>query len=115
VPDGGWDRCKRSQTAIGQDSAIRAASRIAAELDRKAIYPMSTAPSLDADPTPVDERGFAALKAEIRDYVENEGERWTELIEAERQVPPEMWDELRERGYLRLAAPASLGGAPSAR
>ena len=71
---------------------------------------MTTAPQLDAEPSPVDEAEFAALKAEIRDYVENEGERWTELIEAERQVPPEMWDELRERGYLRLAAPVSLGG-----
>jgi len=71
---------------------------------------MTTAPLVDAEPSPVDEAEFAALKAEIRDYVANEGERWTELIEAERQVPPEMWDELRERGYLRLAAPASLGG-----
>jgi alkylation response protein AidB-like acyl-CoA dehydrogenase len=71
---------------------------------------MTTAPLVDAEPSPVDEAEFAALKAEIRDYIENEGERWTELIEAERQVPPEMWDELRERGYLRLAAPVSLGG-----
>ena len=71
---------------------------------------MSTAPLIDADPTPVDEAEFAALKAEIRAYVENEGERWTERIEAERTVPPELWVELRERGYLRLAAPRSLGG-----
>ena len=71
---------------------------------------MTTAPLVDAEPSPVDEAEFAALKAEIRDYVNNEGERWTELIEAERQVPPELWDELRERGYLRLAAPVSLGG-----
>jgi alkylation response protein AidB-like acyl-CoA dehydrogenase len=71
---------------------------------------MTTAPLVDAEPSPVDEVEFAALKAEIRDYVNNEGERWTELIEAERQVPPELWDELRERGYLRLAAPVSLGG-----
>ena len=71
---------------------------------------MTTAPLIDADPTPVDEAEFAALKAEIREYVETEGEHWTELIEAERQVPMELWDELRERGYLRLAAPQSLGG-----
>jgi alkylation response protein AidB-like acyl-CoA dehydrogenase len=71
---------------------------------------MTTAPLVDAEPSPVDEVEFAALKAEIRDYVNNEGERWTELIEAERQVPPELWDELRQRGYLRLAAPVSLGG-----
>lgn len=71
---------------------------------------MTTAPLLDADPTPVDEAEFAALKAEIRDYVEHEGERWTELIESEHRVPDELWVELRERGYLRLAAPQSLGG-----
>jgi alkylation response protein AidB-like acyl-CoA dehydrogenase len=71
---------------------------------------MTTAPTIDADPTPVDEAEFAALKAEIREYVETEGERWTRLIEDERRVPTELWDELRERGYLRLAAPQSLGG-----
>jgi alkylation response protein AidB-like acyl-CoA dehydrogenase len=71
---------------------------------------MTTAPLTDAEPTPVDEAEFAALKAEIREYVDNEGERWTELIEAERRVPSALWDELRERGYLRLAAPQSLGG-----
>jgi alkylation response protein AidB-like acyl-CoA dehydrogenase len=70
---------------------------------------MTTA-TLDAAPSPLDEDEFAALKAEIRAYVENEGERWTELIEAEHRVPTELWDELRERGYLRLAAPQSLGG-----
>ena len=31
--------------------------------------------------------------------------RWTELIEREQRVPLELWDELRDRGYLRLAAP----------
>ncbi len=71
---------------------------------------MTTALQIDANPTPVDEAEFQALKSEIRDYVENEGERWTELIEAEHRVPNQLWDELRERGYLRLAAPRSLGG-----
>jgi hypothetical protein len=36
---------------------------------------MTTAPLIDPLPTPVDEAEFAALKAEIRAYVENEGER----------------------------------------
>ncbi|MGC9220117.1 MAG: acyl-CoA dehydrogenase family protein [Solirubrobacteraceae bacterium] len=67
-------------------------------------------PLLDAQPSPLDEAQFAALKAEVRSYVENEGERWTELIEAERRVPRELWHELRERGYLKLAAPESIGG-----
>ena len=71
---------------------------------------MTATPLVDAAPSPVDEAEFAALKAEIRDYVDNQGERWTERIEAEREVPTELWEELRERGYLRLAAPRSLGG-----
>ena len=53
---------------------------------------------------------FDLLKEEITAYVEGEGERWTALIESERRVPPELWDQLRDRGYLRLAAPVELGG-----
>src|ERR1700759_4119115 len=52
-----------------------------------------------------------ARLAEVRAYVENEGERWSEQIEREHRVPLELWDELRDRGYLRLAAPVEYGGA----
>ncbi|MBV8734026.1 MAG: acyl-CoA dehydrogenase family protein, partial [Solirubrobacterales bacterium] len=58
----------------------------------------------------LDESDFVALKDEVAAYVRAEGERWAELIEAERRVPLELWDELRDRGYLRLAAPRSYGG-----
>jgi alkylation response protein AidB-like acyl-CoA dehydrogenase len=51
-----------------------------------------------------------ALEADVRSYVQNEGERWAELIEREHRVPLELWDELRDRGYLRLAAPLEYGG-----
>ena len=51
-----------------------------------------------------------SLEADVRSYVQNEGERWAELIELERRVPLELWDELRERGFLRLAAPVEYGG-----
>ncbi|MBV9685150.1 MAG: acyl-CoA dehydrogenase family protein [Solirubrobacterales bacterium] len=54
---------------------------------------------------------FDALRAEVRAYVEHEGERWAELIEREHRAPLELWDELRDRGYLRLAAPVPYGGA----
>jgi alkylation response protein AidB-like acyl-CoA dehydrogenase len=57
-----------------------------------------------------DELRFAALKAEIAEWVADEGERWTTLIESEHRVPDALWDELRDRGYLRLAAPVELGG-----
>jgi len=57
-----------------------------------------------------DERTFAALEEEIRAYVADDGERWAERIERERAVPLELWDDLRDRGYLRLAAPSEHGG-----
>ena len=62
---------------------------------------MTTAPTTD----------FEALRGEVRAYVEDEGERWAELIEREHRVPLELWDELRDHGYLRLAAPVEYGGA----
>ncbi len=62
-------------------------------------------------PAEFDEVEFAALKQEIRAYVDDQGERWTEIIEAENRVPIELWEELRDRGYLRLAAPREFGGA----
>jgi len=57
-----------------------------------------------------DEAEFAELKAEVAAYVRAEGERWAAAIESERTVPMALWDELRDRGYLRLAAPRAYGG-----
>jgi len=57
-----------------------------------------------------DEAAFAALKAEIAAYVAGPGEDWAARIERERRVPPELWHELRDRGYLSLAAPRAYGG-----
>jgi alkylation response protein AidB-like acyl-CoA dehydrogenase len=61
-------------------------------------------------PSSPDEQQLATLKDEIRAYVDDAGARWAERIERERQVPPELWDELSDRGYLRLTAPAEYGG-----
>ncbi|MBV9004636.1 MAG: acyl-CoA dehydrogenase family protein [Solirubrobacterales bacterium] len=67
--------------------------------------------SADASqPLGPDEVGFAALKDEIGAYVHDAGERWAERIERERVVSEELWSELRDRGYLRLAAPPDCGG-----
>jgi alkylation response protein AidB-like acyl-CoA dehydrogenase len=63
-----------------------------------------------SSPESLDEEMFAALKTEIAAYVANEGEAWTERIERERTVPPELRQELFERGYLSLAGPVSYGG-----
>jgi alkylation response protein AidB-like acyl-CoA dehydrogenase len=61
-------------------------------------------------PESLDEEMFATLKQEIAAYVANEGEAWTERIERERTVPPELRQELYDRGYLSLAGPAEYGG-----
>jgi alkylation response protein AidB-like acyl-CoA dehydrogenase len=61
-------------------------------------------------PQPLAAGELASLKDEIRAYVEDAGERWAQRIEHEREVPPGLWDELRDRGYLRLTAPVEHGG-----
>jgi alkylation response protein AidB-like acyl-CoA dehydrogenase len=57
-----------------------------------------------------DEASFPALKSEIAAYVAGPAEAWAQRIETERRVPLALWEELRERGYLSLAAPAQYGG-----
>ncbi|MDO9397054.1 MAG: acyl-CoA dehydrogenase family protein, partial [Herbiconiux sp.] len=57
-----------------------------------------------------DEASFQALKAEIEAWVRGPGEVWAERIEAEGDVPRALYDELRELGYMSLAAPVDLGG-----
>ncbi|WP_022899770.1 acyl-CoA dehydrogenase family protein [Humibacter albus] len=53
---------------------------------------------------------YAALKREITQWVTGPGEQYAERIEATGEVPPELFAELRDRGYLSLAAPQRLGG-----
>jgi alkylation response protein AidB-like acyl-CoA dehydrogenase len=57
-----------------------------------------------------DETSFASLKEEIAAYVTGPAEAWAAQIERDRRVPHAVWDDLRERGYLSLAAPAAYGG-----
>jgi alkylation response protein AidB-like acyl-CoA dehydrogenase len=59
----------------------------------------------------VDEARFTALKDEVAAYVAGPGEVWADRIEREGVVAQGLWDELRERGYLSLAAPQEYGGA----
>ena len=51
-----------------------------------------------------------ALAVEVEEFVRGPGEAYAAEIERENKVPPRLWDELRERGYLRLAAPRAYGG-----
>ncbi|MFY9632781.1 MAG: acyl-CoA dehydrogenase family protein [Candidatus Cybelea sp.] len=64
---------------------------------------------LDAEPA-FDDASFAALRNDIARYVAGRAEEWAQRIEREREVPLELWDELRDRGYLSLAAPVEYGG-----
>jgi alkylation response protein AidB-like acyl-CoA dehydrogenase len=62
------------------------------------------------DRSAFDEASFAALRDEIAAYVAGPAEEWAARIERERRVPLELWEELRARGYLSLAAPVEYGG-----
>ncbi|HET8600228.1 MAG TPA: acyl-CoA dehydrogenase family protein [Segeticoccus sp.] len=71
--------------------------------------PPAARAAVDAE-QPLDEGQFAALKAEVAAFVAGPGEQWAEQIEREGEVPDALWADLRERGYLSLAAPAEYGG-----
>ncbi|WP_051967458.1 acyl-CoA dehydrogenase family protein [Kitasatospora mediocidica] len=53
---------------------------------------------------------FHRLRAEIAAYVAGPAEEWARRIEASGTVPQALWTELREHGYLSLAAPREYGG-----
>jgi alkylation response protein AidB-like acyl-CoA dehydrogenase len=56
------------------------------------------------------EKRLAALAEEIEAWVRGPGEEYAAEIERTHQVPARLRAELRDRGYLRLAAPDSYGG-----
>ncbi|MCS5736144.1 acyl-CoA dehydrogenase family protein [Herbiconiux daphne] len=60
--------------------------------------------------TRFDEAAFQSLKSEIDAWVRGPGEVWAERIEAEGDVPRALYEELRDLGYMSLAAPRELGG-----
>ncbi|WP_027091263.1 acyl-CoA dehydrogenase family protein [Cohnella thermotolerans] len=53
---------------------------------------------------------FRKLKDEVTAYVNGRLREWSERIEETGECGPDVWQELRERGYLRLAAPTEYGG-----
>ena len=72
---------------------------------------MSAVPTdASQQPPAFDEAAFAARKDEVRAYVDGPGAQWAQRVESTPAAALELWDELRERGYLRLAAPAEIGG-----
>ncbi|HLH59721.1 MAG TPA: acyl-CoA dehydrogenase family protein, partial [Streptosporangiaceae bacterium] len=57
-----------------------------------------------------DEAAFRQLADEIEAFVRGPGEDYAAEIERTSAVPPALWADLRERGYLSLAAPQDYGG-----
>ncbi|WP_113717567.1 acyl-CoA dehydrogenase family protein [Arthrobacter dokdonensis] len=66
---------------------------------------------LDGRGTAVDPGSYERLLAGVTEWVEGPGEKWAGVIEATGAVPATLRTELRERGFLGLAAPRELGGA----
>ncbi|SDH73856.1 Acyl-CoA dehydrogenase [Sinosporangium album] len=57
-----------------------------------------------------DETRFHELREEVEAFVRGPGEQYAAEIERDRAVPPRLWEDLNERGYLRLVAPEEYGG-----
>nr|WP_245979454.1 acyl-CoA dehydrogenase family protein [Streptomyces diacarni] len=53
---------------------------------------------------------YERLRQKATAWVRGPGEEWAARIEATGQVPEQLWAELREEGFLRMAAPRSYGG-----
>lgn len=66
--------------------------------------------TLDGRGSRIEQPEFDALVTEVTRWVEGPGEAWAERIEETGEVPQELFDELRDHGYLGLAAPTELGG-----
>ncbi|NBD27280.1 acyl-CoA dehydrogenase family protein [Paenibacillus glycinis] len=58
----------------------------------------------------MEETEFQRLKDEVDRYVNGRLRELSERIEESGECGPDVWQELRERGYLRLAAPVEYGG-----
>lgn len=56
------------------------------------------------------ETEFEALKKDIHDFVEGPARKWERELEQTGVMPAAWREELRERGYFRLTAPAKYGG-----
>lgn len=63
------------------------------------------------DRAPMDDRAFASLKRDIGVFVTGPAETYAAQIERTHEVPAQLWEDLRARGYLSLAAPRAYGGA----
>lgn len=58
----------------------------------------------------LDDKSFEELREQIEAFVRGPAIDYGSEIERTHQVPDKLWKELRDRGYLRLAAPKEYGG-----
>ncbi|WP_067498994.1 acyl-CoA dehydrogenase family protein [Actinoplanes sp. TFC3] len=58
----------------------------------------------------MDEQQFTELRSRVELWVRGPGEHWAEHIEATGEAPEELWVELNDHGFLRMAAPIEYGG-----
>ena len=104
------DRRRAAANAFGQGTEVRLARARQRAASARARQRNHLVKQLDRTPL-FDESSFAALKDEIAAYVAGPAEVWARRIERERHVPLELWDDLRARGYLSLAAPQPTADA----
>ncbi|MCC9173338.1 acyl-CoA dehydrogenase family protein [Arthrobacter sp. zg-Y179] len=72
---------------------------------------MSTAAiAADGRGSSIPDHEYRDLLASVTEWVTGPGEEWADRIETGGTVPDALWKELREAGFLSLAAPAELGG-----
>ncbi len=58
----------------------------------------------------VTEQEFERIRGEVAAFVRGPGERYAEEIERDHAVPEALFEDLRGRGFLKLAAPEAYGG-----
>ncbi|MGH9304650.1 MAG: acyl-CoA dehydrogenase family protein, partial [Acidimicrobiales bacterium] len=58
----------------------------------------------------IGEADLRALAGEVEAFVRGPAEDYAAEIEHSRAVPAKLWEDLRRRGYLCLAAPEDYGG-----
>jgi alkylation response protein AidB-like acyl-CoA dehydrogenase len=71
---------------------------------------MSRTATSDGRAGRIEQPEYQALVDRVTDWVEGPGERWANHIEETGEVPRALFDELRDNGFLGLAAPVHLGG-----
>jgi alkylation response protein AidB-like acyl-CoA dehydrogenase len=72
---------------------------------------MTSSPiTLDGRGSRIEQPEYDALLGEVTQWVQGPGERWSEVIEQTDSVPPALFAELKQHGFLSMAAPVELGG-----